>query len=162
MKDLVTKLKEATNGLSNLSEKDALEYEDVNIDELNEKEINQDFNEIAKSLSEMEEKYKFDEDEEYFVHKSIHCNEEISKKIGVDSIVICPYKGVIHSEFLDSNFMWSCDKEGRNCLYIDIYDTFFLFKEDIYEAIMTELYNFKRDAQWVVDGVYDDKMKDFK
>ena len=51
-----------------------------------------------------------------------------------------------------------------NELMIDVYDCVNKEPKTIYEDVMQELYNFFRDASWVMEGVdvYNDKIRSMK
>lgn len=161
MKQLIQNLKNITNGLNNLSEKDALEYEDVDVDGMPASERVQELEEIAEELAALVSDNKFDDDDDDAYHPFLSCAEELAAKVGLDDITVCPYKGQIHNLWLDSNFMWFLQDDGHNSLTIDVYNTQDMPKDEVREFILTELYNFKRDAEWVVDGIYEEEMKKF-
>jgi len=157
MKELNSQLKDYTDYLSNLDEKDNIEY----VDESFEKEkVTKLFESIAEDLA--KKALDFEYSPKVGSHPFLKCDEELSKELGFGAITICPYVGTIHNMWLKSNFMWlKCDE--RDNLIIDIYyiDT----NKDIdyiKGLVIQELFNFKRDAKWVVDGVYDEKMTEMK
>lgn len=160
MKELIEKLKEITNGINNLSEKCEGFYEDALYTEEPKIEI---FEKIAEDLSVKFSKYNFKEEDESYAHPFISCEDDLCKELGLKSINLCPYKGMMHSYFLDSNFMWSCFKEeDTDSLFIDVYDTFFMSEKDMKEYILQELYNFKRDCEWAINGTYDEEINKMK
>lgn len=159
---LIENLKSVANGLDNLGEKDALEYEDVMVDELPEAERVKEFEDIAWELAEMICAHKFREEDNDGAHPFLNCPKELAQQVGIDEITVCPYKGEIHNAWLDSNFMWYRQADGFCSLTIDVYSTRHAFKDTVYDSILQELYNFKRDAGWFVDGVYEEEIKKFK
>lgn len=159
MKQLIENLKNLTDGLGNLNEKDGMKYEDVIVEELSESERVKEFEDIAGELAEMVSAHKFDDDDDDGTHPFLSCPKELVRTIGIDEIMVCPYKGQIHNPWLDSNFMWHKHDDGYSCLTIDVYCTHHAPKDFVCEDILQELYNFKRDAEWAVDGVYEEEMR---
>lgn len=157
MKKLISQLKECNNYLSNLDEKDNAVYLNVS---LQGKKINKKFDEIADHLAQLVIDY------EYPIKRGSHpflsCDKKLCRKIGFDSITVCPYVGTIHSIWLRSNFMWYYQNDRDN-LTIDLYymqDN--KNKDYIKNLIIQELYNFQRDAKWVIKNEYDEKMEEMK
>ena len=62
-----------------------------------------------------------------------------------------------------SNYIWRKDDDGDDSLIIDLYDME-NNKNKIYikNLIIKELYNFKRDIQWVLNGEYVEKMEEME
>lgn len=157
MKKPISQLKNYTDYLSNLDEKDNLEYAD---ELFQNNEVTKLFESIAEDLA--KKALDFEYSPKVGSHSFLKCDEELSKELGFGVITICPYVGTIHNMWLKSNFMWLKRDEQDN-LIIDIYyiDT----NKDvdyIKGLVIQELFNFKRDAKWVVDGVYDEKMTEMK
>jgi len=161
MKEIIKKLKEKTNYLSNLSEKD---YENSYIDFLYEDEpvLNSDFDAIAKYFSKLVPLVDFSEQFDDGYHTFIVATEDLVKRIGCDGLYICPYKGIIHSCWLESNYMWQNMRNANNVLFIDLYDCQYIKENEAYDLILRELYNFQRDASWVINDVYENKMEEMK
>ena len=67
---------------------------------------------------------------------------------------------------MESNFLAQVfpDENGNPAasLFIDIYDCKFLGHEELYGLIIQELFNFKRDIEWVEEGIYDEKLKEME
>lgn len=157
MKKLISQLKEYTDYLSNFDEKLNMEYID---DSVQNKKITKLFESVAEDLAQKVVDYDYPSNVGF--HPFLNCDEKLSKKLGFGTITICSYVGSIHNMWLKSNFMW-LKHNDRDNLTIDIYyiDT----NKDIdyiKGLIVQELFNFKRDAKWVVDGVYDEKMTEMK
>ena len=134
------------------------------------------FNKIAEDLSNKFTQFTFSEESDDQSHPSLHCEDNLVKKLGVDSIVLCPYKGYeISSDDLmcdpyESNYILmihTCQNEKseenseyeRSTLFIDVYNTYKKTKKEIYSNIIQELYNLKRDVEWVNKGIYEEKME---
>ena len=62
-----------------------------------------------------------------------------------------------------SNYIWRKFDDGDDSLIIDLYDME-NNKNKIYikNLIIKELYNFKRDIQWVLNGEYAEKMEEME
>ena len=62
-----------------------------------------------------------------------------------------------------SNYIWRKFDDGDDSLIIDLYDME-NNKNKIYikNLIIKELYNFKRDIQWVLNGEYVEKMEEME
>lgn len=62
-----------------------------------------------------------------------------------------------------SNYIWRKFDDGEDSLIIDLYDME-NNKNKIYikNLIIKELYNFKRDIQWVLNGEYVEKMEEME
>lgn len=159
MSTLVEQLKEKTNGLSNLQEKDAEQYIDVLYIDI--PVLDDTLVEIAKYYAREIVKINFDDFEDDGYHEFLYAPDKYVKPLGIDKLCVCPYKGQIHSEMLFSNYMWQCF-EDSDILFIDLYDCQYDVEEDIYDAVLTELYNFQRDAQLVIDGKYEDELEFMK
>lgn len=157
MKKLISQLKDVTDYLSNFDEKCNMEYIDVSFQG---KKMPKTFESVADDLA--QKVVDYDYPSKVGFHPFLECDEKLSKKLGLDRITICSYVGTIHRPWLKSNFMWIKNEERDN-LIIDIYyiDT----NKDIdyiKGLIVQELFNFKRDAKWVADGVYDERMTEMK
>ena len=157
MKKLISELRDVSDYLSNLDEKEALIYTDAPVQD---EKISKLFESVAEDLS--QKVLDYDYPSEVGSHPFLGCDEKLVKKMGFDYITVCPYVGTIHNPWLMSNFMWIRHEDNGN-LMIDIYhmggdkD-----KDSVKNLILQELLNFKRDAKWVVEGVYDMKMMGMK
>ena len=144
------------NSLSNLHEKTAEEYVDALWEDENSFPI--EFQRICESAAEVVKEYEFQEG--HNVHPFLKLNEALANSIGLDNVTIVAYP---EYEFTikESNFMY--DNE-RNELMIDVYDCADKEPKEIYEDVMQELYNFFRDASWVMEGVdvYNEKIDEMK
>lgn len=144
------------DSLSNLHEKTFEEYVDALWEDENSFPI--EFQRICESAAEVVKEYEFQEG--HNVHPFLELNEELANSIGLDKITIVAYP---EYEFTikESNFMY--DNE-RNELMIDVYDCVDKEPKEIYEDVMQELYNFFRDASWVMEGVdvYNEKINEMK
>lgn len=149
------------NDLSNLLEKSQNEY----IDELweDENSFPIEFQRICESAAEVVKEYEFQED--HNIHPFLKLNEELANSIGLDKIIIVAYpRYKYEDDNFDSSFLYI---NHGNELMIDVYDCVYKESKTIYEDVMQELYNFFRDASWVMEGVdaYNEKineMKEFK
>lgn len=159
-KEVATKLAEAeANYLDNLREKIDFNYVDADYVEFDTQAVS----DAAKSLTDAFKKVGgFDDDADEGFHYFLSAPNEICDALGVHNLTLCSYKGRPHGPFLDSNYLWSAI-DGEATLFIDVYGceevNEDLFDIMIYDAIYTELLNFRRDAKWVNDGVYEEKMK---
>jgi hypothetical protein len=99
------------------------------------------------------------------VHVFLVCDNKLSKKLGFDLIAVSPHKNFGY-EPIDSNFIYTnTDTEhGGKSLVIDIYDVVNPLQRKIENRwkIEQEFMNFLRDAQWVIDGVYEDEIEKMK
>lgn len=150
MKELIETL---NLDLSNISEKG---YKDFYINEYY-TDIPQEWDLLAKDLCDKIAKENFELYNLDSTHTFIDANDELVKPFGLDKITVCPYKGFEMIPWLNSNYIFI--PYEKKCLTIDIYDCLHLTYEEIYDFIIQELYNFKRDATWVKNGVYEEKMK---
>lgn len=145
------------NDLSNLLEKSQNEY----IDNLWEnKEITYEFHRIAERGAEVVKDYEFQEG--HNVHPFLKLNEELAKAIGLDDVTIVAYPRYKYEDNnFDSSFLYI---NHGNELMIDVYECVDKEPKEIYEDIMQELYNFFRDASWVMEGVdvYNEKINEMK
>ena len=93
-------------------------------------------------------------------HPFLELNEELANNIGLDKITIGAYPEYEFS-MKESNFIYSYK---GNDLMIDVYDCVDKDSKEIYKDVMQELYNFFRDASWVMDGVevYNEKINEMK
>ena len=153
MKELVKSL---DLDLSNMSEKG---YKDFYINEFF-SDIPIEFDNVAKNLCDKIAKENFQEYKTDNTHAFIHADKELSEELGFDEITICPYKGFETIPWLNSNYIYM-PYSGKN-LTIDIYDCQHLTYEEIYDYIIQELFNFRRDATWVNRGIYEAKMEQMK
>ena len=142
--------------LSNLSEKSNGEY--INYHEANVPEL---WNKIADDLMKKIKNITFKEDDHDFVHYFIDGNKSLANELGFDKIIVCPYKGQ-EVTYKDSNYIY--DNYNDKTLTIDIYDVGYLKFNITRDRIIQELFNFKRDAEWLNDSVevYERKMEEMK
>lgn len=141
--------------LNNLTERREYSYRDNNFLE---EDIDKDIEEIAKSFVDEFKNLKFGKEEESGSHFFLYYPEERLTKFGNLRIGVCPYKGDYYGPLVDSNYLWS-RHEDHAMLFVDIYDTEAKGAAFVYLRIVQEIYNFMRDAQWVVDGVYEEEMQ---
>lgn len=144
------------NDLSNLHEKTMDEYIDALWEDENSFPI--EFQRICESAAEVVKEYEFKED--HSDHPFLKLNEELANIIGLDKITIVAYPEY-EIDVKESNFIYFND---GNELMIDVYDCVDKEPKTIYEDVMQELYNFFRDASWVMEGVdvYNDKINEMK
>ena len=144
------------DSLSNLHEKSVNEYIDAIWEDENSFPI--EFQRICESAAEVVKDVEFKEG--HNVHPFLELNEELANSIGLDKITIVAYPEY-ELTIKESNFMY--DNE-RNELMIDVYDCVDKEPKEIYEDVMQELYNFFRDASWVMEGVdvYNEKINEMK
>ena len=146
--------------LSNLLEKSQNEY----IDNLWEnKEIPDEFQRIAERGAEKVKEYKFSDDAiKSNGHPFIGIDKKLAEAIGLDDITIVAYPRYKYEDNnFDSNFLYI---NHGNELMIDVYECIDKEPRDIYEDIMQELFNFFRDASWVMESVdvYNNKIHEMK
>ena len=156
-KDIAERMAEKEKGqyLNNINEKRDLSYINSTIPE--KKHLDEAIKEVAEYYMGEWEKYNFTPEDEDGTHFFIDLPDEWNNKIGNTRIYICPYKEFIYGPWLDSNYMWTAN-ETHAALFIDIYGCEKCDKEYIFNAVTQELYNFTRDAEWVLDGIYESKM----
>ena len=144
------------DSLSNLHEKTVNEYIDALWEDENSFPI--EFQRICESAAEVVKDHEFKEG--HSEHPFLELNKELANSIGLDKITIVAYPEYELS-IKESNFMY--DNE-MNELMIDVYDCLNKEPKTIYEDVMQELYNFFRDASWVMEGVdvYNDKIRSMK
>ena len=121
------------------------------------KDVPKIFDDIANDLTDSVLKYEFREDDPDTLHPFIECSEDLASAIGFESITICPYKGPTIVPYLQSNYM-VMETGGSKNITIDIYNTIALSKDRIYKLIITELFNLKRELEWINEGTYEDNM----
>ena len=153
MKELIDAVK---LDLSNLSEKG---WENYYIDE-DYNSIPIEYDAIAKDLCNKIVKENFQEYKSDSTHAFIKADKELVKSLGFDDITVCPYKGIENVTWLNSNYIYM--PYEKKFLTIDIYDCQNLTYEEIYDYIIQELFNFKRDAGWVKDEIYEQEMEKMK
>ena len=146
--------------LDNLQEKD---YKNCYIDVFYYmmKDTPEIFNKIAEDLAEKVKEYKFEDNSNPSSHPFINCEKELATEMGFDSITVCPYKGQIHCDWLDSNYMVQCC-DDKLSMMIDIYNTYEMEESEVKDLILQEMWNFYRDMQWCIDGVYEQKMEEMR
>ena len=151
-----------SNGLDNLGEKMRWEYDDAVITPGNEP-FPEEVVEVIDDLYEKVSNYDYDKIVHENEHPFLECKKELSEKLGFDSITVCPYKDFEREPF-DSNFIYTNTEHGGKSLIIDIYDVVspWLHQINNRDKIEQEFMNFLRDAQWVIDGVYEDEMQKMK
>lgn len=144
------------DSLSNLHEKTMDEYIDALWEDENSFPI--EFQRICESAAEVVKDVEFKEGHKG--HPFIELNDDLANSIGLDKITIVAYPEY-EFDVKESNFMY--DNE-RNELMIDVYDCVDKEPKEIYEDVMQELYNFFRDASWVMEGVdvYNEKINEMK
>ena len=158
MKELVEKLE---YDLSNIEEKAADEYIDVDLFEIFEMpdDIPDEWIAVARMAEEyyFKNPFHFGEERKRMLYE---VNKETSQKIGFDCIQIHFYNGPEIST-QSSNFIYY---KKLNLLYIDLYYCETYVEDEVSEYILQELYNFKRDAEWVCEGtdVYDNHINEMK
>lgn len=148
--------------LSNLLEKSQNEY----INNLWEnKEIPDEFQRIAEQGAEKVKEYKFSDDViKSNGHPFIGIDKKFAEAIGLDDVTIVAYPRYKYEDNnFDSNFLYLYINHG-NELMIDVYECIDKEPRDIYEDIMQELFNFFRDANWVIEGVdvYENHLNEMK
>lgn len=151
-----------SNGLDNMGEKLNYEYEDC-MKLPDDETFSEDVLSVIEELTDKVSKYEYSEEDTDSFHPFIDCNEELSKKIGFNRITVCAYKGY-ESEPIESNFIYADTPEhgsGKH-LTIDVYNVSNKIRKEIRDDIFQEFLNFVRDAQWAVDGVYEECMKEMK
>lgn len=139
MKELIEKI---DMSISNMNDKnDLASYFDDRYTS-----ITDEMHKVAKDGAEKSMGIHFKEDEEGGAHISIRIDKNLSKDLGFDSIIVYNYKG--HEDFgwIDSNYMFMVN-ENTKTLMIDIYDCEFMTYGEVYEKILQELANFKRDGK---------------
>jgi hypothetical protein len=151
-----------SDGLDNLCEKIRWEYDDADITPDNEP-FPEEIEAVIDNLYKQVVNYDFDKLELKGVHVFLVCDNKLSKKLGFDSITVCPYKD-FESEPIDSNFIYTDTEHGGKSLVIDIYNVTnpFRYKIENRWDIEQEFMNFLRDAQWVIDGVYEEEIEKMK
>ena len=138
--------------LDNLNEKLRGEYCDEKS-----KRKNKVYELIAEDLAVQAESCNFDANDDDGLHSFIRTGKEIARKIGLDEIILCNYKGYMYSDYSDikSNYILNSDK----LLYIDVYGCYGMDIEILKGRILQELRNLKRDVSWVVNDTYEENMK---
>lgn len=115
---------------------------------------------IADNIAKLVDEYVYSENDTDNYHAFLHVSKELAESIGLNDIIICNYKGYELGKKL-SNYMYM---GFNNSLTIDLYncnDEFFEW-EDFFELAVTELYNFKRDMKYIIDGIYEEKLNEMK
>ena len=162
-KELLHKLyeKETTPGayLNNLAEKKDLFYLDAPIPE--EGERDEFLEEVASYVVKRAEKMNFEDDEDITAHYAIFYNEELEGEPEEETTIVAfPYSKSPYP-LVDSNFIW-CRYDDRAGLFIDIYGLAGAMKqgtEYLHMKVLQELYNFSRDARWVLGDKYDEEIE---
>ena len=144
------------NSLSNLHEKSKNEY--INTLCNDEESFPTEFQQICENAAKIVKNYEFKEG--HNEHPFLELNEELANNIGLDKITIVAYPEYEFS-IKESNFIYNYK---GNDLMIDVYDCVDKDSNEIYEDVMQELYNFFRDASWVMEGVevYNEKINEMK
>ena len=146
------------NDLSNLLEKSQNEYVDALWEDENSFPI--EFQRIAERGAEIVKDYEFKEG--HNVRPFLKLNEELAKNIGLDNVTIVAYPRYKYEDNnFDSSFLYI---NHGNELMIDVYECIDKEPKEIHEDVMQELYNFFRDASWVMEGVdvYNEKINEMK
>lgn len=145
--------------ISNLQEKD---YLNLYIDSFDEN-IPEICVKIAENLAKKVKDFKFLEDDDPGMHPFLNCDSELLDDIGFDYITVCPYKGQVHCQWLDSNYMVTCLGDKLS-LIIDIYNVYDLFmtEDEVYNSILQEICNVYRDISWIIEEIYDKKIEEMK
>lgn len=164
LKELINTTLVSGGALNNLSEKDYLNfYVDAPVAE---EEVPELWKDVANELAGKIVKIDFDKHDNPNYHPFVACKKSLAREIGFDGITVYAYKGNIHEPWLESNFLAQVfpDENGNPAasLFIDIYDCKFLGYEELYGLIIQELFNFKRDIEWVEEGIYDEKLKEME
>ena len=115
---------------------------------------------IANYVAKLVDEYEYPENASKTYHAFMNLPKELAESIGLDDIIVCNYRGYELGKKL-SNYMYM---GFNNSLTIDLYncDDILAEPEDFFELAITELYNFKRDIKYVIDGVYEKKMLEMK
>lgn len=115
---------------------------------------------IANYVAKLVDEYEYPENASKTYHAFMNLPKELAESIGLDDIIVCNYRGYELGKKL-SNYMYM---GFNNSLTIDLYncDDILTEPEDFFELAITELYNFKRDIKYVIDGVYEKKMLEMK
>ena len=154
MKDLIQNI---NLDLSNHIEKCANEYIDALCTE--DIPVPDEWKAVAAEIATDISKYEFPEDAEEQFHPFFEFKNDTISSIGFDKIIVCPYFGSeMHNDSLISNYIF-IPYTGADFM-IDMYNCEYTTYEDIYENVIQELFNFRRDAQWVVEGTYEENMKE--
>ena len=155
-------------GIDNMHEKTINEYIDVDYydfwpadDEDTEYvPLPKNIEDIANYVAKLVDEYEYPEGASKTHHAFMHLPKELAESIGLDDIIVCNYRRYENGRKL-SNYMYM---GFNNSLTIDLYncDDILAEPEDFFERAVTELYNFKRDMKYVIDGVYDQKLLEMK
>ena len=158
MKKLISEFKKHVGYISNLEEYCEGYYIGVSIKNI---KIDEVIKQIADDLTEKIVNYKYSD--VVGEHPFLECDKSLCEKIGFDNITVCPYVGNIYGGWMVSNYIWRKFDDGEDSLIIDLYDME-NNKNKIYikNLIIKELYNFKRDIQWVLNGEYVEKMEEME
>lgn len=115
---------------------------------------------VANYVAKLVDEYEYPENSSKTYHSFLHIPKELSECIGLDDIIICNYRRYELGRKL-SNYMYM---GFNNSLTIDLYncDSILAEPEDFFERAVIELYNFKRDMKYVIDGIYEEKMIEMK
>ena len=155
MKNLIDNIK---SNLSNMSEKTTEEYVDYDVfDIIDNHSMNKYWDKLGIDIMnyyiDNHKQYLTDEESRYSGKFHYTADENLSKCIGSDNIIVNYYFGYDRS-YKSSNYIFYPlkDKNGiivSKIFYIDIYGCYLSLDEEIYGAVIQELYNFKRDAEWI-------------
>lgn len=115
---------------------------------------------IANYVAKLVDEYEYPEGASKTHHAFMHLPKELAESIGLDDIIVCNYRRYELGRKL-SNYMYM---GFNNSLTIDLYncDNILAEPEDFFELAVTELYNFKRDIKYVIDGIYEKKILEMK
>ena len=160
-KDILNRL--PAYGLNNLSKKTLWVYDDAVITPDNEP-FPEEVEAVIDDLYTKTLKVRFNDEDANDTHCFLECNPELTKRLGFDMVCVCVYKA-FDNEPIDSNFMFYKNRvSNHKALFIDIYDVANprFHKTDNRRKIEQEFMNFIRDAQWVIDGVYEEELENMK
>ena len=147
------------SGLSNLHEKLGVEYIDTGLEIPDYyDQMPEDVKAIVDSLTKKAMETKFLESDNDTRHAFINCDSELSRKIGIDNLMLCPYKGYELGP-IESNYI-TYKTDEKVTFTIDVYDVHYAENKEEYVRILIaqELINFARDCQWLVEGSYEKNM----
>ncbi len=152
MKNIIESLEKDNTYLENLSNKldDFSFYKDVDFSMRN---IPKEWTNIADKFISIIKDGLFTPEDNDELHYFIPL-DDCGKSIGFKHFTVCPYKGYETTDNIVSNFMFDCF-DGAH-LTVDIYNVYNISEEEIKKAIIQELFNFKRDAEFSILGNSDE------